>query len=93
MESKRTQRDALIDFARSFSVKASLINEWLVARGTSPLSQGCKLSDLILRPQLSIAMLTEAITPLRRFIRENIEDARRDEIIEVRRCSLNMPAT
>ena len=88
MESKRTQRDALIDFARSFSVKASLINEWLVARGTSPLSQGCKLSDLILRPQLSIAMLTEAITPLRRFIRENIEDARRDEIIEAAEVQL-----
>lgn len=88
MESKRTQRDALIDFARSFSVKASLINEWLVARGTSPLSQGCKLSDLILRPQLSIAMLAEAITPLRRFIRENIEEARRDEIIEAAEVQL-----
>lgn len=88
MESKRTQRDALIDFARSFSVKASLINEWLVARGTSPLSQGCKLSDLILRPQLSIAMLTEAITPLRRFIRENIEETRRDEIIEAAEVQL-----
>lgn len=88
MESKRKQRDALIDFARNFSVKASLINEWLVARGTSPLSQGCKLSDLILRPQLSIAMLAEAITPLRRFIRENIEDARRDEIIEAAEVQL-----
>ncbi len=88
MESKRKQRDALIDFARNFSVKASLINEWLVARGTSPLSQGCKLSDLILRPQLSIAMLAEAITPLRRFIRENIEEARRDEIIEAAEVQL-----
>ena len=88
MESKRTQRDALIDFARRFSVKATLINDWLVARGTSPLSQGCKLSDLILRPQLSIAMLTEAITPLRRFIRENIEETRRDEIIEAAEVQL-----
>lgn len=88
MESKRQQRDALIEFAGRFSVKASLINDWLVAHGTTPMSQGCKLADLILRPQLTIAMLAEAIAPLRRFIHDNIEVARRDEIIEAAEVQL-----
>lgn len=88
MESKRQQRDALIEFARNFSVKAALINDWLVAHGTTPMSQGCKLADLVLRPQLSIGQLAEAIAPLRRFIRENIEEARRDEIIEAAEVQL-----
>lgn len=88
MESKRRQRDALIEFARNFSVKAALINDWLVARGTTPMSQGCKLADLVLRPQLSIGQLAEAIAPLRRFIRDNIEEARRDEIIEAAEVQL-----
>lgn len=52
------------------------------------MSQGCKLADLVLRPQLSIGQLAEAIAPLRRFIRDNIEEARRDEIIEAAEVQL-----
>lgn len=88
MESKRSQRDALIDFARSFSVKASLINGWLDEQGTTPLAQGCKLADLVLRPQLSVKQLSEAIAPLRRFINDHIEEQRRDEIIEAAEVQL-----
>lgn len=88
MESKRQQRDALIDFVQRFSVKASMINDWLVAHGTTPLTQGCKLSDLILRPQLTISMLAETITPLRRFIHDNIEKVRREEIVEAAEVQL-----
>lgn len=88
MASKRQQRDALIDFVQRFSVKASMINDWLVAHGTTPLTQGCKLSDLILRPQLTISMLAETITPLRRFIHDNIEKVRRDEIVEAAEVQL-----
>lgn len=36
----------------------SEINEMLVSRETSPLSTGCKLADLIRRPQLNYAVLT-----------------------------------
>lgn len=88
MESKRWQRDALIAFARDFSVKASLINPWLEKQGTSALSQGCKLADLILRPQLGIMQLAEAVTPLRRFIEDGIEEDRRSEIIEAAEVQL-----
>lgn len=82
MLSKREQRDALMDFCRGFSVKASLINPWLEQIGEQPLKQGVKLEDLVLRPGLDIERLVVAIDPLALFIAEHIEEARRDEIIE-----------
>ena len=81
MLSKREQRDRLIEFVREFSLKPALINDALEALGTSPLKQGVKLVDLILRPQISIMSLAPYIDALRKEI-ERIEDVRRDEIIE-----------
>ncbi|MBD5354222.1 MAG: tRNA uridine-5-carboxymethylaminomethyl(34) synthesis enzyme MnmG [Bacteroides sp.] len=82
MESKRRQRDALIDFCREFSVKTALINPYLESIGEQPLKQGVKLYDLVLRPALTIRILAEGIAPLAEFIGKEIEEARRDEIIE-----------
>lgn len=81
MVSKREQRDRLIEFARSFSLKPALINDALEALGTSPLKQGVKLVDLILRPQITIMSLVPYIDALRHEV-EKLEDDRRDEIIE-----------
>lgn len=81
MESKRCQRDELVEFIRNYSLKPSLINEALESLGTTPLKQGVKLHDLILRPQLTIAMLAPLIDALARQI-ERIEPDRREEIIE-----------
>lgn len=81
MESKRLQRDALIAFARDFSIKPALINSALEELGTTPLKQGVKLYDLILRPQLSILMLAPHIKALQEHL-NSIEEARRNEIIE-----------
>lgn len=82
MQSKLAQRDALMEFCRDFSVKAALVNPFLEEVGEQPLKQGVKLNDLILRPRLGIALLSRGIAPLAEFIAENIEEARRDEIIE-----------
>lgn len=82
MESKRTQRDAVIGFARTFSIKPALINPLLEQHGLQPLSQGTKLVNLILRPQLNIAMLLEMVAPFTRFVDENVETERREEILE-----------
>lgn len=82
MESKRIQRDSFIQFTREFSIKPALINEALERLGTTPLKQGVKLIDLILRPQLSIEKLIPEIQPLQRWIDENIESERREEILE-----------
>ena len=81
MQRKREQRDALINFAREFSIKPALINPALELLGTTPLKQGVKLYDLILRPQLSILMLAPHIKALQEHL-DGIEEARRDEIIE-----------
>lgn len=81
MVSKKEQRDKLIDFTRSFSIKAALINPVLEKLGIVPLKQGVKLYDLILRPQLSISLLAEYINPLSEII-SSFEDNRRSEIVE-----------
>lgn len=82
LSSKTAQRDALIQFAKNRTIQPAEINEWLETQGTSPLKQGIKLHDLILRPQLTLSDLSKAILSLQTFINENIEEERRDEIIE-----------
>ena len=82
MVSKHCQRDALIDFCRNFSIKPALINDKLEAAGTTPLRQGVKLIDLVLRPQLDMTLLQQMVNPLKEFIEQNIEEERRQEIVE-----------
>lgn len=82
MESKRRQRDSLIEFCEQFTVRTAMINPFLEANGESPLSQGVKLQNLITRPAMNFEKLIPAISPLAQFIEENIETARRNEIIE-----------
>ncbi len=81
MLSKKQKIEEIEQFARAFSVKARDINPWLEGRGLEPLSQGLKLYDLILRPQLSILELCDAIPELNDIVR-NIGPERMDEIIE-----------
>ena len=81
MLSKRSQRDAIIDYTKEFSIRASVINPSLEALGTAPLKQGVKLYDLILRPQLNIEKLSQVVAPFKHFL-DTIEPERREEIIE-----------
>lgn len=81
MLSKRSQRDAIIDYTKEFSIRASVINPSLEALGTAPLKQGVKLYDLILRPQLNIEKLSQLVIPFKHFL-DTIEPERREEIIE-----------
>ena len=54
----------LIQFCREFRLKADRINPFLSALGTSPLTGGCKLIDLINRPQITLHNLAEEIGDL-----------------------------
>ena len=81
MCSKRDMIAALTDFCREFTVKAAAINPTLEAHGMSPLGQGQRLHDLLLRPQLSIAMLAQSLPELQEHLGA-LESERRDEIIE-----------
>lgn len=83
MESKRRQRDEVIDFARHFTVRVNdSINDALASAGTAPLRQGVKLYDLILRPQLSIMTVAGIVPEFAAFIDERVEADRRDEVLE-----------
>lgn len=79
---KKNQRDALIAYAREMTVHPGEINDYLLSVDDSPLRQGVKLYDLILRPKLNVSLLAEQLPSLKLFIEENIEQIRREEIIE-----------
>ena len=81
MLAKKQQVDDLVQFARDFSVKASIINLSLQEAGLQPLKQGLKLYDLLLRPQLDIQQLAQFIPALKDKV-DALEEARRDEIVE-----------
>ncbi len=82
MMSKREQRDSFIEFSKSYSVKAEWVNARFEELGIAPLRQSVKLHDLILRPQLTVAMLAEMLPGVASYIVDNIEQDRRAEIIE-----------
>lgn len=78
---KMKRRDSLIEFIDTFSVKPALINDFLVEIGETPMQQGCKLTQLLLRPALDLRTLRRGIKPLADFIAQ-LGDDRIDEIIE-----------
>ena len=81
MCSKRAEINRIVEFAKGFSVKPALINEALETLGTTPLREGCKLADLIERPQLTLENLAPHIKALKAEL-DKTEDERKDEIIE-----------
>ncbi len=78
---KKTYRDSIIKFVENYSIKPSHINNSLVELGTTPLSHGCKLVDLIMRPQLSLKSLSDHIPQLKVEL-ANVPSNRKEEIIE-----------
>lgn len=87
MRSKWEAVENLVEFAKEFSVKTSLINPEFERAGFPILAHGCKLYDLILRPQLTIFLLAEMIPELQKRILE-LELARREEIVEAAEISI-----
>ena len=77
---KIEERDRLIQFIEGYSIRPDKINPSLEQAGLVPLRQGCKLVDLVLRPQLSLTQLAQFVPALARAI-ERIP-RRREEIIE-----------
>ena len=77
---KIEERDRLVQFIEGYSIRPDKINPSLEQEGLVPLRQGCKLVDLVLRPQLSLAQLAQFVPALARAI-ERIP-RRREEIVE-----------
>ncbi|MDE5735203.1 MAG: tRNA uridine-5-carboxymethylaminomethyl(34) synthesis enzyme MnmG [Duncaniella sp.] len=82
MDSKRRQRDLLIEFLDTESISPAKANAWIEPLGEQPLKQGVKLHALLLRPALTLGVMIEQIPALARFVEEHIEAGRRTEILE-----------
>lgn len=82
MLSKRQQRDFLIDYLKATKVSASNeVNEWLVSKGSDPLSGGVRMIELLRRPQIALNDMIEAFGNLSDAV-TGIDEGIRDEVIE-----------
>ncbi len=81
-EKKSAAITEIIEFCKQTSVKAKHINGWLEGIGSTPLERGCKLHDLINRPQVTLNNLAEAVPALREKL-ETVSDAETTEAAEI----------
>ena len=81
LREKKESRDALIRFVETYSVKPQYINSGLEKLGTAPLSHGCKLFDVVLRPQTTLENLADLVPALRAEL-DKVPASRKEEIIE-----------
>ena len=77
---KKNHIEEIINFCQDFAIKPRLINSALEALGTTPLQFGCKLIDLVNRPQLNLKNLSEIIPQLNEVL--NRPTNRKEEISE-----------
>lgn len=77
---KKEKIGEIIDFCKQYPIKPNDINAFLEEVGTTPLQRGCKLFDLINRPQLSLLKLADAIAPFKEFLAAITSDT--EETIE-----------
>lgn len=77
---KKEKIGEIIDFCKQYPIKPNDINAFLEEVGTTPLQRGCKLFDLINRPQLSLLKLADVIAPIKEFLDAITSDA--EETIE-----------
>ena len=77
---KKKHIEEIETFCQNFAIKPKLINSALEALGTTPLQFGCKLIDLVNRPQLNLANLSEIIPQLKEVL--NRPNNRKEEIAE-----------
>ena len=77
---KKEAIQRLVTFCEEFPIKAQEINPFLAKFDTTPLRAGCKLADLIARPQLNLQNLSTIIPELKAAIEAPLN--RKEEIIE-----------
>ena len=80
LTTKRAAIDRILTFTKTYSIKAALINDALEKLGTAPLRHGCKLIELINRPQITIESIAPFIPAFQRLL-DDIKE-RKEEIIE-----------
>lgn len=77
---KREEIARIVTFAQTYSIKADKINDALESLGTARLTHGCKLIDLLSRPQVNITNLAPHVPAFKAAL-DAIEGSK-EEIIE-----------
>lgn len=80
LEHKNKARAGIMAFLQSTLVKPDDVNPYLVQVDSQPLQHSVKLSDLILRPQVTLVTLAQVVPMLREVI-DGIASLR-DEVVE-----------
>lgn len=85
-EKKRYEIQKLITFCKNLSVSPNTINNTAETLKTTPLTRGCKLNSLLLRPELNFNKLYSVIPELK----DAIEDitTEKEEILEAAEISI-----
>lgn len=65
---KKEATESIINFCATTHVKPKDINAALESLGTTPLREGCKLIDLVARPQINLQNLSELVPDLKQLI-------------------------
>ena len=77
---KKEYIDRIIEFCKNAPVKPREVNAFLENIGTTPLREGCKIFDLIARPQINMANLSEISSQLKELL--DAAPNRKEEITE-----------
>lgn len=77
---KKKYIDRIIEFCKNAPVKPRDVNAFLESIGTTPLREGCKIFDLIARPQINMANLSEISSQLKELL--DAAPNRKEEITE-----------
>jgi len=65
---KHASIEHLMEYLNTTPIRADHINSWLETIGESPLQHGCKLADLVVRPNVTIISLSEQVPELKETI-------------------------
>ena len=77
---KKEAIERIETFCRTYAIKPKIVNGALEAMGSTPLIYGCKLEDLVARPELNFEKLQEIVPEFRELIQQLPN--RKEEIAE-----------
>ena len=77
---KKQHIEEIETFCKTFAIKPKVVNGALEAMGSTPLVYGCKLEDLVARPELNFEKLYEIVPELKAMV-EKLPN-RQEEIAE-----------
>jgi tRNA uridine 5-carboxymethylaminomethyl modification enzyme len=81
LKEKHEAIESIINFTKNHSVKPEYMNTILEQFGTTPIKQGCKLIDIINRPQITVKNIAEYIPELKNELNK-LKENRKEEITE-----------